>query len=124
MDWVVKASDTDLIGLGEEEDNSHFIAPSACNSLVDCKNEDDLLNDLRLGRVGDVQDGAMDRSKSKKTCAVSYAKKVSCLVDGCLEDLSKCREYHRRHRVCEHHSKIPVVKIKGREQRFCQQCSR
>ncbi|KAK1404351.1 squamosa promoter-binding-like protein 13A [Heracleum sosnowskyi] len=137
MDWVTKASEWDVIGLCEEEYNSHFVAPSACISLVDCKNGDDLLNDLRIGRLGDVQDGAMDRSKepkglpllllpleSKKTCAVSCVRKVSCLVDGCLADLSKCREYHRRHRVCERHSKIPVVTIKGREQRFCQQCSR
>lgn len=49
---------------------------------------------------------------------------VSCLVDGCNSDLSQCREYHRRHKVCEFHSKTPNVTIGGREQRFCQQCSR
>lgn len=49
---------------------------------------------------------------------------VSCLVDGCRADLSSCREYHRRHRVCEPHSKTPVVAIRGKYQRFCQQCSR
>ncbi|XP_076949564.1 putative squamosa promoter-binding-like protein 19 isoform X2 [Bidens hawaiensis] len=49
---------------------------------------------------------------------------ASCLVDGCEADLSSCREYHRRHRVCETHSKTPVVTIGGKEQRFCQQCSR
>lgn len=48
----------------------------------------------------------------------------SCLVDGCDSDLSKCRDYHRRHKVCEIHSKTPKVTIGGREQRFCQQCSR
>ncbi|PON54964.1 SBP-box transcription factor [Trema orientale] len=48
----------------------------------------------------------------------------SCLVDGCNSDLSKCRDYHRRHKVCEVHSKTPKVTIGGREQRFCQQCSR
>nr|CAD1839055.1 unnamed protein product [Ananas comosus var. bracteatus] len=48
----------------------------------------------------------------------------SCLVDGCKADLSKCREYHRRHKVCEAHSKTPVVLVGGQEQRFCQQCSR
>ncbi|KAL3501003.1 hypothetical protein ACH5RR_035452 [Cinchona calisaya] len=47
-----------------------------------------------------------------------------CLVDGCNADLSQCREYHRRHKVCELHSKTPKVTIGGREQRFCQQCSR
>ncbi|KAL5552637.1 hypothetical protein UlMin_040038 [Ulmus minor] len=48
----------------------------------------------------------------------------SCLVDGCTSDLSKCRDYHRRHKVCELHSKTPKVTIVGQEQRFCQQCSR
>ncbi|RZC59765.1 hypothetical protein C5167_007071 [Papaver somniferum] len=48
----------------------------------------------------------------------------SCLVDGCNADLSKCREYHRRHKVCEAHSKTPKVLVAGQEQRFCQQCSR
>lgn len=49
---------------------------------------------------------------------------ASCMVDGCRADLSKCREYHRRHKVCEVHSKTPVVTVGGQEQRFCQQCSR
>ncbi|KAL8137807.1 hypothetical protein V2J09_003808 [Rumex salicifolius] len=49
---------------------------------------------------------------------------ASCLVDGCNSDLSKCRDYHRRHKVCELHSKTARVTIGGREQRFCQQCSR
>ncbi|KAK8949431.1 Squamosa promoter-binding-like protein 18 [Platanthera zijinensis] len=49
---------------------------------------------------------------------------VLCLVDGCNSDLSRCREYHRRHKVCEVHSKTPVVLVGGQEQRFCQQCSR
>ncbi|KAL6996930.1 hypothetical protein U1Q18_007053 [Sarracenia purpurea var. burkii] len=49
---------------------------------------------------------------------------ASCLVDGCQADLSNCREYHRRHKVCERHSKTSEVAIGGRKQRFCQQCSR
>nr|ACN31841.1 unknown [Zea mays] len=48
----------------------------------------------------------------------------SCAVDGCKADLSKCRDYHRRHKVCETHSKTPIVVVTGREMRFCQQCSR
>ncbi|CAL4993262.1 unnamed protein product [Urochloa decumbens] len=48
----------------------------------------------------------------------------ACSVDGCRSDLTRCREYHRRHRVCEAHSKTPVVVVGGQEQRFCQQCSR
>ncbi|GJM92036.1 hypothetical protein PR202_ga08463 [Eleusine coracana subsp. coracana] len=47
----------------------------------------------------------------------------ACSVEGCTADLSKCRDYHRRHKVCEAHSKTPVV-VNGQQQRFCQQCSR
>ncbi|KAI7733931.1 hypothetical protein M8C21_005317 [Ambrosia artemisiifolia] len=61
---------------------------------------------------------------SKKPRVESSEQQVSCLVDGCRADLSGCRDYHRRHRVCETHSKTPVVTICGKEQRFCQQCSR
>ncbi|CAL9194756.1 unnamed protein product [Musa hybrid cultivar] len=50
--------------------------------------------------------------------------RVSCLVDGCTADLSKGREYHRRHKVCELHFKTPVLMVHRQQQRFCQQCSR
>jgi hypothetical protein len=48
----------------------------------------------------------------------------ACSVQGCDADLSRCRDYHRRHKVCEAHSKTPVVTVAGQQQRFCQQCSR
>jgi hypothetical protein len=35
-------------------------------------------------------------------------------VDGCKADLSRCRDYHRRHKVCEAHSKTPLVVVAGR----------
>lgn len=62
---------------------------------------------------------------TKRARAMSNgSQNVSCLVDGCKSDLSNCREYHRRHKVCEVHSKTPMVMVGGQEQRFCQQCSR
>ncbi|KAG6429342.1 hypothetical protein SASPL_107391 [Salvia splendens] len=61
-------------------------------------------------------------SPSKRAKAPAIV--ARCLVDGCSADLSACRDYHRRHKVCEAHSKTPKVTIGGREQRFCQQCSR
>ncbi|CAI9093183.1 OLC1v1028619C1 [Oldenlandia corymbosa var. corymbosa] len=62
---------------------------------------------------------------SKRARAPGHiSQNAHCLVDGCNADLSQCREYHRRHKVCEIHSKTPRVTIGGREQRFCQQCSR
>lgn len=47
-----------------------------------------------------------------------------CQVEGCNLDLSSAKDYHRKHRVCESHSKSPKVTVAGVERRFCQQCSR
>ncbi|XP_010655441.1 squamosa promoter-binding protein 1 isoform X4 [Vitis vinifera] len=47
----------------------------------------------------------------------------SCQVDNCTADMSEAKRYHKRHRVCEHHAKAPVILIAGIQQRFCQQCS-
>ncbi|KAG4394323.1 hypothetical protein GLYMA_20G006400v4 [Glycine max] len=47
-----------------------------------------------------------------------------CQVDNCREDLSKAKDYHRRHKVCEAHSKASKALLANQMQRFCQQCSR
>ncbi|XP_022735359.1 squamosa promoter-binding-like protein 6 isoform X2 [Durio zibethinus] len=47
-----------------------------------------------------------------------------CQVFGCNKDLSSSKDYHKRHKVCEAHSKTAKVIVNGIEQRFCQQCSR
>lgn len=47
-----------------------------------------------------------------------------CQVEGCKVDLTSAKRYHRRHKVCEFHSKAAVVHLGGIMQRFCQQCSR
>ncbi|KAL0362673.1 UNVERIFIED_CONTAM: Squamosa promoter-binding protein 2 [Sesamum calycinum] len=41
-----------------------------------------------------------------------------CLVENCEADLSCCKKYHQRHRVCEVHAKAPVVLVDGLRQRF------
>jgi hypothetical protein len=56
---------------------------------------------------------------SQKSIRNSY-----CQVEGCNVDLSSAKDYHRKHRVCEAHSKSPKVIVAGLERRFCQQCSR
>ncbi|KAJ8439138.1 hypothetical protein Cgig2_027064 [Carnegiea gigantea] len=65
------------------------------------------------------------------SCATKKSKPSSlsteiprCQVEGCNLDLSSAKDYHRKHRVCENHSKSPKVVINGLERRFCQQCSR
>lgn len=47
-----------------------------------------------------------------------------CQVEGCTNDMTNCKTYHRRHKVCEVHAKAPIVITGGCQQRFCQQCSR
>ncbi|XP_041017690.1 squamosa promoter-binding-like protein 14 [Juglans microcarpa x Juglans regia] len=47
-----------------------------------------------------------------------------CQVDNCKEDLSNAKDYHRRHKVCEIHSKSSKALVANQMQRFCQQCSR
>ena len=96
--------------------------------------------DLKLGQVSNPSSDFADNSKDQKFSSTAStlpsgsskraratnngSQKVSCLVDGCNSDLSSCREYHRRHKVCELHSKTAQVTIGGHAQRFCQQCSR
>ena len=55
---------------------------------------------------------------------VKAAAAARCQVEGCHVALLNAKEYHRRHKVCEMHSKAPKVVVLGLEQRFCQQCSR
>ncbi|XP_068651869.1 squamosa promoter-binding-like protein 15 [Aristolochia californica] len=47
-----------------------------------------------------------------------------CQVDDCKGDLSNAKDYHRRHKVCELHSKTTKAFVGQQMQRFCQQCSR
>ncbi|CAA0833163.1 Squamosa promoter-binding-like protein 11 [Striga hermonthica] len=49
---------------------------------------------------------------------------VHCQVQGCNTDLSNAKEYHKKHKICDSHSKCPKVIVGGLERRFCQQCSR
>nr|VDC61752.1 unnamed protein product [Brassica rapa] len=62
--------------------------------------------------------------KKSKPYGQSSMQVPRCQVDGCELDLSSAKDYHRKHRVCETHSKCPKVTVGGLERRFCQQCSR
>ncbi|KAL6994492.1 hypothetical protein U1Q18_012596 [Sarracenia purpurea var. burkii] len=140
MDWELKASSSawDFTELDKEED-PRLAALVESNSLdVHNKNGGGFLVALKLDGLGDSEDGSMDKLKeprgstissppsgsSKRTRAISGTQNASCSVDGCKADLGNCRDYYRRHRVCEGHSKTPLVIVDGKEQRFCQQCSR
>ncbi|KAH7684387.1 SBP domain-containing protein [Dioscorea alata] len=47
-----------------------------------------------------------------------------CQVDDCRVLLTEAKDYHRRHKVCELHSKTAKALVANQMQRFCQQCSR
>lgn len=68
---------------------------------------------------------ALSSPPGKKPRVMSPSTQIArCQVEGCKADLSGCKDYHRRHKVCEMHSKAPKAIANGIEQRFCQQCSR
>ncbi|KAF9616629.1 hypothetical protein IFM89_030798 [Coptis chinensis] len=68
---------------------------------------------------------ASSTSATKRSRASYHSTQTPrCQVEGCNFDLSSSKDYHRRHRVCETHSKCPRVVVAGLERRFCQQCSR
>lgn len=60
--------------------------------------------------------------RSKPNCQGIHVPR--CQVEDCNLDLSSAKDYHRKHRICESHSKNPKVIVRGQERRFCQQCSK
>lgn len=68
--------------------------------------------------------GAGVGPSSSPVLVSSTAAVPRCQVEGCHMALINAKEYHRRHKVCEMHSKAPKAVVLGLEQRFCQQCSR
>lgn len=138
MDWNLKASSWDLTEF-EQGAIPSIDAFDRSTNFGDHRNGGGFSIDLKLGGIGNSSDESMNKWKqpgvSKMESSPSVSTKrarganngtqaVSCLVDGCNSDLSTCRDYHRRHKVCELHSKTPQVTIGGLKQRFCQQCSR
>lgn len=60
----------------------------------------------------------------KSRVAGGSANRAVCQVEDCGADLSGAKDYHRRHKVCEMHSKASRALVGNVMQRFCQQCSR
>jgi len=98
--------------------------------------EDDNLNDeeagslaLKLGgqgyQVTEREVGNWEGTSGKKTKLVgSTSNRAVCQVEDCGADLNNAKDYHRRHKVCEMHSKASKALVGNTWQRFCQQCSR
>ncbi|KAJ9560125.1 hypothetical protein OSB04_005285 [Centaurea solstitialis] len=97
------------------------------------------LFDLKLGRLIDPKQvhifnpskiahnsiSSQASTPSKRPREAGFGSSIPfCKVYGCNKNLSGSKDYHRRHKVCEAHSKSSKVIVNGIEQRFCQQCSR
>ena len=112
-----------------------------CPTLEASVGSGDQLLGLKLGKRTYFEDacaGSNAQSSAVSTIHVpssfTAAKKLKsgnhsqraprCQVQDCNLDLSSAKDYHRKHRVCESHSKCPKVIVAGLERRFCQQCSR
>ncbi|XP_052183320.1 squamosa promoter-binding-like protein 18 [Diospyros lotus] len=135
MDWNLKNPSWDLAEF-EQETVPNISPVSGSSSFGGEMIKGEFSVDLKLGHM--VTERAeispapraqkmelLPASSSKRPRAVGNGiQAASCLVDGCREDLSNCKEYHRRHKVCEKHSKTSEVTIGGFKKRFCQQCSR
>ncbi|OMO70134.1 Transcription factor, SBP-box [Corchorus capsularis] len=118
---------------GEDESTSKL-----SSSVVDSSSRDSSLIDLKLGRFPNHRDGQnssfsigapiLSSSESstppKRVRAGVNSHTAYCQVYGCKKDLTSSKDYHKRHKVCEVHSKTAKVIVNGIEQRFCQQCSR
>ncbi|KAL9263384.1 Squamosa promoter-binding-like protein [Drosera capensis] len=90
--------------------------------------EADTLNLKLGGQTYEIPDEEADKlegtsGKKIKVCGGSMSRPV-CQVEDCRADLSKAKDYHRRHKVCEMHSKACQAMVGNVMQRFCQQCSR
>ncbi|KAL4308635.1 hypothetical protein GQ457_01G029540 [Hibiscus cannabinus] len=75
------------------------------------------------GQVYPIMDEDAKCGKKTKVTATASSRAV-CQVEDCKADLSKAKDYHRRHKVCEVHSKASKALVGNVLQRFCQQCSR
>ncbi|XP_057468455.1 LOW QUALITY PROTEIN: squamosa promoter-binding-like protein 1 [Actinidia eriantha] len=99
--------------------------------------EDQYLNDeaagslnLKLrGQVYPIIETEMEKweegnSGKKSKVVASTSHRAVCQVEDCPADLTTAKDYHRRHKVCDMHSKASKALVGKVMQRFCQQCSR
>lgn len=74
------------------------------------------------GGVGATWEG--NNGKKSRVAGGGSSSRAFCQVKDCRADLNNAKDYHRRHKVCEIHSKASKALVGNAMQRFCQQCSR
>ncbi|KAL0731377.1 hypothetical protein Bca4012_027471 [Brassica carinata] len=114
-----------LLSTELETSNGFITKVASSSSYVAEENQSSNLSGIDF-KLRSFMDGTSSLPAKKTRAAASNTCSQSplCQVYGCNMDLSFSKDYHKRHRVCEAHSKTSVVVVSGVEQRFCQQCSR
>ncbi|CAF1699894.1 unnamed protein product [Brassica oleracea var. botrytis] len=112
----------------EEESNILKMSTRRSNaegkrSLREMSEEEEDTFEEEDGEEQEEEEASEKKQKGKATSSSSNSG-VCCQVERCTADMSRAKQYHKRHKVCEFHAKAPVVRISGGYQRFCQQCSR
>ncbi|XP_071728270.1 squamosa promoter-binding-like protein 13A [Rutidosis leptorrhynchoides] len=128
-----------FIGTHNAFSEEHESSSKLSNSVVESNCRESGLFDLKLDRIVSQENPqifssakiAYNLNSSKVSMPSKHARSAGfgsqlpfCQVHGCNKSLVSCKEYHKRHKVCELHSKSAKVIVKGVVQRFCQQCSR
>ncbi|CAH8327117.1 unnamed protein product [Eruca vesicaria subsp. sativa] len=103
-----------------ETSNGFITKVASSSSCVEENQSFKLMSFMDYGNHDVTSSLPAKKTRASNSCSQSPL----CQVYGCNMDLSFSKEYHKRHRVCEAHSKTSVVIVSGIEQRFCQQCSR
>lgn len=88
------------------------------------EDDENLLLKLGGSRVNSAEENVSRPNKRVRSGSPAGGNYPKCQVDDCKEDLSTAKDYHRRHKVCEVHSKATKAIVGKQMQRFCQQCSR
>lgn len=122
--------------LGKRNSNIHSIAAPSGNLSIglypstdsykrkQSSEEEDAGNlTLKLGGSS-YGDGSNSKNAKRFRSGSAVTSYPSCQVDNCKTDLTAAKDYHRRHKVCEAHSKASKTLVGNIMQRFCQQCSR
>ncbi|XP_020268251.1 squamosa promoter-binding-like protein 15 isoform X2 [Asparagus officinalis] len=118
-----------LPNLGSNDSQSKPRAEEAVKAQNLPKNLEEDGETLTLNLGGGVYSAAQEQAvrPSKRVRSGSPGSRGNypmCQVDDCRADLSGAKDYHRRHKVCEIHSKTTRALVGKQMQRFCQQCSR
>ncbi|KAI3459169.1 hypothetical protein Pfo_015832 [Paulownia fortunei] len=123
------SSGSDEAMLGDEREKRDLEKRRRYVEVNEQVNEEAGSLNLKLGgQVFPLMEREVDKweEKSGKKTKVSGApsSRAVCQVEDCKADLSNAKDYHRRHKVCDVHSKATGALVGNVMQRFCQQCSR